>query len=216
MNKLEIKITFWNPLINKETQYRKFKNTLFNSNQHVQDPDLDLERSRLFINKIKDHRHSKIKEKHIDKFERLYFKYHGYHHNLNRHVVNLDNINHRNTLSGHQNVPSSFSSTSTTASNQTTVPATTMAPTPSTSTTDYNPAPGLQPSSHSDTCTDCTNKWVINLSKTPLIKEQLSLLQKGHNFAITPKYPHRSLHNSHRTSILQTTSPGGGRVQTRC
>ena len=32
-------------------------------------------------------------------------------------------------------------------------------------------------------------KKVINLSKTSLINEQLSLLQKGPNFAITPKYP---------------------------
>ena len=85
----------------RETQYRKFKDTLFNSNQHVQDPDLDLERSRLFINKIKDHRHSKMKEKHIDMFKRLYFKHCGYHHNLNRHAVNMDNIDHQNTLSRH-------------------------------------------------------------------------------------------------------------------
>ena len=159
-----------------------------NSNQHVQDPDLDLERSRLFINKIKDHRDGKIKEKHIDKFERLYYKCHGYLHNLNRHAVNLHNTDHHNTLSRHQNVPSSISSTSTTASNPTTVPATCMAPTP-TSTTASNPAPRLPPSSHKDTCINCTNKWVINLSKTPLTKEQLSLLQKGSNFAITPKYP---------------------------
>ena len=33
------------------------------------------------------------------------------------------------------------------------------------------------------------DQWVINLSKTPLTKEQLSLLQKGPTFAITPKYP---------------------------
>ena len=33
------------------------------------------------------------------------------------------------------------------------------------------------------------DKWVINLSETPLTSEQLSLLQKGPNFAITPKYP---------------------------
>ena len=112
----------------RQTQYRKFKDMLFNSNQHVQDPDLYLEKSRLFFNKIKDHRHSKIKEKHIDKFKSLYFKCHGYHHNLNRHAVNIDNINHQNTLSGHQNVPSSNSSTSTTPSNPTTVPATPMAP----------------------------------------------------------------------------------------
>ena len=85
----------------RETQYSKFKDMLFNSNQHVQDPDLDLERSRLFINRIKDHRHNKIKEQHINKFERLYFNCHGYLHNLNRHAVNLDNIDHQNTLSSH-------------------------------------------------------------------------------------------------------------------
>ena len=34
-----------------------------------------------------------------------------------------------------------------------------------------------------------TDKWVINLSKTPLTQEQLSLLQKGPNYAITTKYP---------------------------
>ena len=141
MNKLETQITFWNPSINRninnilesldkqrETQYSKFKDMLFNSNQHVQDPDLDLERSRLFINRIKDHRHYKIKEKHINKFERLYFKHHGYLHNPNRQAVNLDNIDHQNTLSRHQNVPSSFSNTSTPASSETTVPAIPMAP----------------------------------------------------------------------------------------
>ena len=153
----------------RENQYRKLKDTLFNSNsnQHVQDPELDLERSRLFINRIKGHRHNKIQEKHIDKFKRLYYKCHEYLHNLNRHAVNLHNTDHHNTLSRHQNVPSSISSTSATTSNPTTVPVTPMAPTPSTSTTASNPAPGLPPSSHKDTCTNCTNKWVINLSKTP-------------------------------------------------
>ena len=193
----------------RETQYRKFKDTVFNSNQHVQDPDLDLERSRLFINKIKDHRHSKIKEKHIDKFERLYFKCHGYHHNLNRHAANLDNIGHQNTLSGHQNVPSSFSSTSTTTSNPTTVPTTPMTPTPSNSTTDSNPAPGLPSSSHSNTCTDHTNKWVINLSKTPSPRNNYLYYKKDLTLPSPPNTPHRSLHNSPGTSIFQNTSPGG-------
>ena len=45
----------------RETQYKKFNDTVFNTNQRGQDPDLDLDRSRLFINKIKDHRHDKIK-----------------------------------------------------------------------------------------------------------------------------------------------------------
>ena len=36
---------------------------------------------------------------------------------------------------------------------------------------------------------DHMSKWVINLSRAPLTNDQLSLLQKGPNFAITPKYP---------------------------
>ena len=32
------------------------------------------------------------------------------------------------------------------------------------------------------------DKWVINLSRTPLTMNQLTLLQKGPNFAIIPKY----------------------------
>ena len=39
------------------------------------------------------------------------------------------------------------------------------------------------------TCTSHTDKWVINLSKKPLTKEQLSFPQKGPNFAITPQIP---------------------------
>ena len=64
-----------------------------------------------------------------------------------------------------------------------------MAPTPSIGTVDTNPAPGIPPSSTSHKSTDHKDKWEINLSKTPFTKDQLSLQQKGPNFAITPKYP---------------------------
>ena len=83
----------------RESQYKKFKDMLFKPNQHVQgqDPspeaDLDLERSRLFINKIKEHRHNKIKGKHIDKFEHLFFKCYGCFDNLTRQTTNVNNIN---------------------------------------------------------------------------------------------------------------------------
>ena len=149
--------------------------------------NLDQERSWFFINKIKEHWHNKIREKHIDKFERLYSKSYGCHHNINRHSANLENIDRQNSLSGHHNVPSGFNNTSTQASSSTTVPATPRAPPPSTSTTSSNSATGLPPSSNSHICTDHSNKWVIQLSKIPLTNEQLSLLQKGPNFAITPK-----------------------------
>ena len=70
----------------RQDQYIKFKDSFFGHNQAntvqisvpdpVQDPDLDLilDRSRSFINKIKEHRHKNIKTKQIDKFERLYYK----------------------------------------------------------------------------------------------------------------------------------------------
>ena len=178
----------------RDTQYKKFKDTILNSNEH--DQDLDLDRCRLFINKIKDHRHDNIKEKHIEKFERLHFKCYGYQYNLNRQTKNSNNID-QNTLSGQPNVPSSTSRTSTTASNPTTVPATPMAPTPSNGTTYTNPAPRLPSSSTSHTCTDCTNKWVINLSKPPSPRNNYPYYKKDPTLPSPPNTPHRSLHNSH-------------------
>ena len=171
----------------REDQYKKFKDTILNHEQ-------DLDRSRLFINKIKEHRHDKIKSKHIEKFEKLHFKHYGYHHNINRHTLSSDNIDSSiDILSGQSNVPSRFSTSSTTTSTTSSIPATPMAPTPSTQAVATHPAPG-QPSSSTSSGTGHTginhmDKWVINLSKTPLTKEQLSLLQKGPNFVITPKYP---------------------------
>ena len=87
----------------RENQYKKFKDTLNMSNM-LNMPDQqaqDLDRSRLFINKIKDHRHDKIKRKQINKFKCLFFKRHGYHHNPSRQTQIFDNIGHHNTLSRH-------------------------------------------------------------------------------------------------------------------
>ena len=104
-----------NNTLERDSQYKKFKDTISNPNEH--DQDLDLDRCRLFINKIKDHRHDKIKAKHIEKFKKLYFKHHGCQYNLNRQINNSSNINSdQNTLSRQPNVPSSISRTSTTAS----------------------------------------------------------------------------------------------------
>ena len=164
-------------------------------NQHDQEIEQDISKYIHFINKIKEHRHSKIKAKHIHKFDHLYFKRFGYHHNFTRNTQNLDNFDQNNALSGQSNMPSNVSITSPNAIGSSTVPATPMASTPSSS---IHPAPlaptaapGHQPSSSSHTCktTNYTKKWVFNLSKNPLTTEQLSLLQKGPNFAITTKYP---------------------------
>ena len=189
----------------REEQYTKFKDILSSHNHantvqiSVSDPeqdqalDLGLDRSRLFINRIKELQHEKIKTKQINKFERLYYKQYGCHHNLNRHNHRFDNTDHNSSsLSGQPNVPSSFSPRSSTASTTSSVPATPMDPTPSTSTMATHTKQGIPTSSNPNnthTCTDHMDKWVINLSQTPLTNEQLSLLQKGPNFAITPKYP---------------------------
>ena len=105
----------------RKRQYPQFKDMLNMPNQHVQDadPDSDLDRSKLFINKIKEHRHNKTKRRQIDKFNYLFFKCYGYHHNLIRQPQNLENIDTKCTLSGHQDVPSSFSSAPTQTSSST-------------------------------------------------------------------------------------------------
>ena len=173
----------------REDQYKRFKAIISNTNS--QDQDQDLDRSRLFINKIKEHRHDKIRAKHIEKFEKLHFKHYGYHHNINRHTHFFDNTDHvLDTLSGQPKVPSGFTASSTTASTTSSIPTTPTTPTPSTQVAATLPAPGLPPSaSTSHTGTSHMDKWVINLSKTPLTVEQLPLLQKGLNFAIIPKCP---------------------------
>ena len=55
----------------REDQYKKFKDAI---SSHNLDHEQDLDRSRLFINRIKEHRHDKIKKKHIKKFKKLHFK----------------------------------------------------------------------------------------------------------------------------------------------
>ena len=130
----------------KQDQYSKFKDSIFGINQantaqisvsepsQDLDPDTILDRARLFIHRIKDHHHKKIKTKQIDKFEHLYYKIHGCHHNITRHNPLFDNIDHNNSsLSSQPNVPSSISPRSSTTSISSNVPATHRPPIPSTS-----------------------------------------------------------------------------------
>ena len=65
----------------KQDQYSKFKDSIFGINQantdqisvseplQDLDPDTILDRARLFIHRIKDYHHDKIKTRQIDKFE---------------------------------------------------------------------------------------------------------------------------------------------------
>ena len=110
----------------RENQYQKFKDTL---NQNNLEHEQYLARSRTFINRIKEHRHDKIKNKHIDKFKKLYFKRFGYHHNISRHTTSFDNIDHNSqALSRQSNVPSNFSTRTTNHSSTSSIPAIPMPP----------------------------------------------------------------------------------------
>ena len=110
----------------REKHYQEFKDIL---NQNNSDNEQCLERSRTFINRIKEHRHDKIKKKHINKFEKLYFKRYGYHHNLNRCTPSFGNIDHNfQALSRQSNVPSAFSTKTTNYSSTSSIPATPRAP----------------------------------------------------------------------------------------
>ena len=110
----------------KETrckQYPCLNNMINEHDQH----DQDFGKCIQFINKIKEHRHGKIKTKQIDKFKCLYFKQYGYYHNFTRNFHNIDNINHNHSLSRQSNKPSRNSTALSNASSNPTVPATPMA-----------------------------------------------------------------------------------------
>ena len=175
--------------------------------QDQQQHDQDIGKCIEFIDRIKDHRHNKSKAIHIDKFECLYFKRFGYHYNFTRNTQNFNNIDHNKTLNGQQKVPSSISMTTSNASGNSTAPATPMASTPSASSDPqqhlgtHTPVPVLQK-------IDISTKSGSSTVQTPLTPGQLALLQKGPNFAITPKYPHGSLHNSSGRGFLQTSIHG--------
>ena len=201
----------------RENQYIEFKDAIFKSNnnnnnnqQHVQDQDKqsDLERSWLFINKIKEHCHNKIKEKQIDKFERLYFKRYGCHHNLNRHSQIFDNIDWENNgLSGHQNVPSVFLQPSSHNSSNPSVPATPRQPPPSTTTAASNSNQGLPTSNNPHTCRCNADKWVINLSNTPSLMNNYPYYKRDQTLPSLPNTPHGNLYHGHRTGSFQASSP---------
>ena len=171
-----------------------------------------MDRCRLFINKIKEHRHDNIKNKHIEKFEKLHFKQYGYHHNINRHTPSF-NDSGNDTLSGQPNVPSRFSTRPTSTSTTSSIPVTPMAPhLPPTQWLPMQhlgyllPAPTPAPAIHVPNTSD---KWVINLSRNPPAPMNSYPSSKMDLILPSPlNTPHRSLHNCNRTSIFQATNPG--------
>ena len=87
-------------------------------------------------------------------------------------------------------MPSNVSMTSPNASGNSTIPATPLDSTPSSSGHPAPTAPWHTPSSSGHTCIkdDQDKKWVINLSKTPSPQNSYPFYKKGPDFPITPKY----------------------------
>ena len=194
---------------NRSHYYSHLKNMI---NQH----DQDINKCILFINKIKEHRHSKIKEKQINKFKRLYFKRYGYQHNLNRQMQNFNNIDWDHTLSRHlmchpvspvlplkpaviqQFLPHPWPPHL--LQGQTQHPPQHQGT--HTSVPGIHVKPVITPTSGSSTCpTPPHTRTVIPSTKRP---------QLCHNPQIPP------IHHSGRTSLFQTSNPRSRWTQGRC
>ena len=102
-----------------------------------------LDRCSWFINKVREDRYGKVKDRQVRKFHNLFNKSKNNNNRLGQ-VSNGSNLEMPNNNSSNNNNTSQWH--------------------------------------------DNNNKWVINLSKTRLTEGQMSVLAKGPNFAITPKY----------------------------
>ena len=104
-----------------------------------------------FINKVREDRFNKVKQRQVSHFNRLITKTnHRYNNSHDGETSASGNDNHNHNCSQLQTGTSQF---------------------------------------NQDGTRKNSNKWVINLSKTPLTPAQESLLAKGPNFAINPKVP---------------------------
>ena len=185
-------------------------------NQH--DQETDIGKCIQFINKIKEHRHSKIKTKHISKFEHLYFKRFGYHHNFTRNSQLFNNTDH--FLSRQSNVPSNISTTSPRASNNLPVPATPMGSTPSCSMESAPTTAPRHPSSSSrHTCkTDDHIKKAGNqpFQNLPYYRTVIPPTERSKFCHNTQVPSHGSLYNSGGRGFLQTSIQWSWRTKIRC
>ena len=152
-------------------EHNWYKSYICLKNEVLED---DLYKCIQFINMIKEHRHDKIKRKHIKKFECLVKKHSGYHHNF------------KENLEGQPPTCSSLTTTTNVfhhASNSTTTVGTTSATTTSSTTRTTAPATPSASGLFKNPAAPSYNnqKWVINLSNTPLSLAQTSLFSMGPN-----------------------------------
>ena len=97
----------------------------------------DINKHNKFIDKVREDRFFKVRDRQVNKFNRLDSKSNNNSHSYNNQVQPTDNSNSINSYNNHSQV-------------------------------------------------EINNKWVINLSKTPLTKGQKSLLATDPNFGIVP------------------------------
>ena len=133
-----------------------------------------------FIERVKELRHQSVLERQLSTFEWLWQRFRGGCSNKN----GLSKIQHRKqgeTTSPTNNTTVVLETTTTEATNTTT-------PTTATST-------------DMATINDYINRWVRNLSSTPLTELQVSLLVYGPNFAVAPRHPPMGVHHCDRASL---------------
>ena len=134
--------------INKTTE--ESGNTIINSRSRLMSTvtnATDLDWCSKFIDKVKEDRYGKVKERQVRKLNNLISKSNN---NSNKAINNYNRLGQRNHANNSDRA--------------------------------NNKANQLQANNN--------NKWVINLSKTNLTEGQESVLAKGPNFSITPKYIH--------------------------
>ena len=154
------------------------------------------------INRIKEHRHNKIKTRQIDKFKCLVFKRKsGYLDNFTRHNNStiFNNTGQNLSLSGHA-LQCSQSSSSTNHAVSTEAAYVTPSTTASAPTVLAPAAPSVVDNNINN---NIKQKWVINLTNTTLTTAQETLLARGPNSAIVPKYPPKKP----RSQLLRRPAP---------
>ena len=125
--------------------------------------------------------HDKIKRTHIDNFKYLVRKHSGYHHN---HQENLEGCPPNSCLTTTTNVFQQASHSTTTTGETTTTNSTT-----ATTTTTLSTSSASSPSNNPAAPSNNNQKWVINLSKTPLSLAQTSLLSRDQILQLHPNTP---------------------------
>ena len=142
-----------------------------------------------FVERVKETRHQTVLKRHLSKFEQLWQRFRGACSNI------TTKNGHSKILHRKQGEITSSMVLETTEDTPNTTPTTATTTTADTATSK-----------------EYINRWVRNLSRTPLTEVQVSLLVHGPNFAVAPRHPPWGIHHCNRASLHETRAPQCRRV----